>query len=87
VFGPAEALNDQTVRMTATVLEWPEEGKFGSCTMAVRAEINGSSIKAVLTLDEEGMTLRPGEQVLDAALALVELLREAQGSPDQQAEP
>ena len=52
VFGPAEALNDQTVRMTATVLEWPEEGKFGSCTMAVRAEINGSSIKAVLTLDE-----------------------------------
>ncbi len=63
VFGPAEALNDQTVRMTATVLEWPEEGKFGSCTMAVRAEINGSSIKAVLTLDEEGMTLRPGDQV------------------------
>ena len=33
------------------------------------------------------LTLRPGEQVLDAALALVELLREAQGSPDQQAEP
>ena len=33
------------------------------------------------------LSLRPGEQVLDAALALVELLREAQGSPDQQAEP
>ena len=54
-YAPAAALDGKTVRMTATVLEWPKAGNYGSCTMAVRAQVDGTSVKALLTLDGEGL--------------------------------
>lgn len=62
-YAPAAALDGKTVRMTATVLEWPKAGNYGSCTMAVRAQVDGTSVKALLTLDGEGLELQPGDRI------------------------
>ena len=37
-FQPARDLDGQTVRLTATVADWPQEGSYGGCTVPVRAE-------------------------------------------------
>ena len=40
-FQPACDLDGRTVRLTAIVTDWPQEGLYGGCTVPVRAETEG----------------------------------------------
>lgn len=63
-FQPAKELDGQTVRLSATVLDWPQEGDFGGWTVVVRAQ-TGSwvEVTGILYTDEQGADLRPGDQI------------------------
>jgi competence protein ComEC len=63
-FQPARDLDGQTVRLTATVADWPQEGSYGGCTVLVRVE-TGSWVKvsAILYTDGQGDGLRPGDRI------------------------
>ena len=63
-FQPAKELDRQTVRLSATVLDWPQEGDFGGWTVVVRAQ-TGSwvEVTGILYTDEQGADLRPGDQI------------------------
>ena len=53
-FQPARELDDRTVRLAATVADWPQEGNYGGYTVLVRME-TGSWVKvsAILYVDEQ----------------------------------
>ena len=63
-FQPARELDDRTVRLAATVADWPQEGNYGGYTVLVRME-TGSWVKvsAILYVDEQGAELCPGDRV------------------------
>ena len=63
-FQPARELDDRTVRLAATVADWPQEGNYGGYTVLVRVE-TGSWVKvsAILYVDEQGAELCPGDRV------------------------
>ena len=63
-FRPAQELDGRTVRLTATVTDWPQEGLYGGCTVPVRAETEGwVKVSAILYTDEQGAGLRPGDKL------------------------
>ena len=63
-FQPARDLDDRTVRLSATVADWPQEGNYGGYTVVVRAETEGwAEVSAILYLDEQGAALRPGDRI------------------------
>ncbi|MEY8318324.1 DNA internalization-related competence protein ComEC/Rec2 [Oscillospiraceae bacterium 50-58] len=63
-FQPARDLDGQTVRLTATVADWPQEGSYGGCTVLVRAETGGwVKVSAILYTDGQGGGLRPGDRI------------------------
>ena len=63
-FQPAKDLDNQTVRLTATVSDWPQEGLYGGCTVLVQAETERwVKISAILYTDEQGEGLRPGDRI------------------------
>ena len=60
---PARALDEQTVRLSAQVLQWPEESEQGYSVL-VRAELpNGGQADTLLYTDEQGAQLRPGDRI------------------------
>ena len=63
-FQPARDLDGQTVRLTATVADWPQEGSYGGCTVPVRAETESwVKVSAILYTDGQGAALRPGDRI------------------------
>lgn len=63
-FQPARDLDGQTVRLTATVADWPQEGSYGGCTVPVRAETESwVKVSAILYTDGQGAGLRPGDRI------------------------
>lgn len=63
-FQPARDLDDQTVRLSATVADWPQEGTYGGYTVLVRAETESwVKVSAILYTDEQGADLRPGDKL------------------------
>ena len=63
-FQPARELDGQTVRMSATVADWPQEGTYGGYTVVVSAETErGVNVTAILYLDGQGEKLRPGDRI------------------------
>ena len=63
-FQPARDLDGQTVRLTATVADWPQEGSYGGCTVPVRAETESwVKVSAILYTDGQGADLRPGDRI------------------------
>ncbi len=63
-FQPARDLDGQTVRLTATVADWPQEGSYGGYTVLVRAETGGwVKVSAILYTDGQGAGLRPGDRI------------------------
>ena len=63
-FQPARELDNRTVRLSATVADWPQEGSYRRYTVLVRAETeNGAAVSAILYTDEQGADLRPGDKI------------------------
>lgn len=63
-FQPAKDLDGQTVRLSATVADWPQEGNYGGYTVLVRAETDSwVKVSAILYTDEQGADLRPGDKL------------------------
>ncbi len=63
-FQPARDLDGQTVRLTATVADWPQEGSYGGCTVPVRAETESwVKVSAILYTDGQGAGLHPGDRI------------------------
>lgn len=63
-FRPAQELDGRTVRLTATVADWPQEGAYGGYTVLVRADTERRvRVSAILYTDEQGAGLRPGDRV------------------------
>ena len=63
-FQPAQQLDDRTVRLTAAVTDWPQEGSYSGCTVLVRAETGGGvKVSAILYTDGQGAGLRPGDRI------------------------
>lgn len=63
-FQPARELDGRTVRLTATVSDWPQETQYGG--WSVLAEVDTDSfvkLSAVLYLDAQGAGLRPGDRL------------------------
>ena len=63
-FQPARDLDNRTVRLTATVADWPQEGTYGGYTVVVRADTESwVRVSAILYVDEQGADLRPGDRI------------------------
>lgn len=63
-FQPAKDLDGRTVRLSATVADWPQEGNYGGYTVLVRAETESwVKVSAILYTDEQGADLRPGDKI------------------------
>ena len=63
-FQPARELDDRTVRLSAAVADWPQEGSHGGYTVLVRAETDSRvKVSAILYTDEQGAGLRPGDRI------------------------
>ena len=63
-FRPAQALDGRTVRLSATVADWPQEGDHGGHTVVVRAKTESwAEITAILYTDGQGAGLRPGDRI------------------------
>lgn len=59
-FQPAKDLDGRTVRLSATVADWPQEGNYGGYTVLVRAETESwVKVSAILYTDEQGRTCAP----------------------------
>ena len=62
-FRPARELDNSTVRLTATVADWPQETDYG-WSVLVRADTDTFvRLSAILYMDEQGADLRPGDEV------------------------
>lgn len=60
---PARVLDKQTIRMTAQVVQWPEESEQGYSVL-VRAQLpDGGAADTLLYTDEQGAELQPGDQI------------------------
>lgn len=63
-FQPAKDLDGRTVRLSATVADWPQEGNYGGYTVLVRVETESwVKVSAILYTDEQGADLRPGDKL------------------------
>ena len=62
-FQPARELDNSTVRLTATVADWPKE-RDGDWSVLVRADTDSFvRLSAILYVDEQGADLRPGDEI------------------------
>lgn len=62
-FDPARELDDQTVRLTATVRDYPQESDYGyKVSVVMKTEIGGK-LNVLLYTDGQGANLRPGDQI------------------------
>ena len=63
-FQPAARLDDQTVELHATVTDYPQESTYGGFTVPARVEADSFFRPlAVLYVDEQGESLRPGDAI------------------------
>ena len=63
-FQPARELDGRTVRMAATVADWPQTGTYGGYVVVVRADTERRvKVSAILYIDEQGADLRPGDRI------------------------
>ena len=63
-FRPAQELDDQTCRMTATVADWPQETDYGGYSVLVQVDTaHLARPSAVLYVDGQGAGLRPGDRI------------------------
>lgn len=63
-FQPARDLDGRTVRLSAVVADWPQEGEYGGYTVVVQAETEGwAKVSAILYTDKQGADLRPGDRI------------------------
>lgn len=61
---PAELLNEKTVRLTATVSQWPQETDYGGFSVLTRADTEGwVTVPILLYVDDQGADLRPGDRI------------------------
>ena len=61
---PAQTLDDQTVRLEAQVLQWPQESRRGAGgSVLVRARTQGAGVDTLLYVDDQGLALRPGDTI------------------------
>ena len=64
---PATALDDQTVELTATVIDWPERTDYG-WQVEVRTVLGKAvGVKVRLNCDEQGESLAPGDRIRTVA--------------------
>ena len=62
-FQPARELDDTTVRMTATVADWPQQTDYG-WSVLVRADTDTFvALSTILYTDDQGADLRPGDRI------------------------
>ena len=63
-WAPAQALDEKTVRLTATVSQWPQETDYGGVSVLARADTEGwVTVPILLYVDEQGSDLRPGDRI------------------------
>lgn len=62
-FQPARELDDQTVRLTATVLDYPSQREYGWQVPVRMKSEHGASMKVILYTDEQGENLLPGDEI------------------------
>lgn len=61
---PAELLDEKTVRLTATVSQWPQETDYGGFSVLARADTEGQvTVPILLYVDDQGADLRPGDRI------------------------
>lgn len=61
---PAERLDEKTVRITATVSQWPQETDYGGFSVLARADTEGwATVPILLYVDDQGADLRPGDRI------------------------
>lgn len=61
-FTPAWELDDQTVRLSAVVTDYPKQQDYG-WQVSARTEHQGRAIHVLLYLDEQGENLHPGDHI------------------------
>ena len=62
-FQPARELDDKTVRLSATVLDYPAQRAYGWQVSARMETECGTNLKILLYTDEQGEALRPGDRI------------------------
>ena len=61
---PAELLDEKTVRLTATISQWPQETDYGGFSVLARADTEGwVTVPILLYVDDQGAELRPGDRI------------------------
>lgn len=60
---PARALDGQTIRLTARVLQWPQETDWGYSVLVLADIPQGGYADTLLYTDEQGAALRPGDRI------------------------
>lgn len=61
---PAQELDGKTVRLTATVSQWPQETDYGGYSVLARADTESwVTVPILLYVDEQGADLRPGDRI------------------------
>lgn len=61
---PAEMLDEKTVRLSATVSQWPQETDYGGFSVLARADSQGwGTVPILLYVNEQGADLRPGDRI------------------------
>ena len=61
---PAQDLDDKTVRLTATIAQWPQETDYGGFSVLARADTEGwVTVPILLYVDDQGADLRPGDRI------------------------
>ena len=66
-FQPARELDDKTVRLSATVLDYPAQRAYGWQVSARMETECGTNLKILLYTDEQGEALRPGDRIESVA--------------------
>lgn len=60
---PARALDGQTIRLTAQVLQWPQETSQGWSVLVQTETQSGPKVDTLLYVDGQGADLRPGDRI------------------------
>ena len=87
-YAPARALDDRTIRLSGTVMEYPQETDYG-WSVLVRADGEpGAPVPTLVYADEQGADLRPGDRVETVAHCTVRTRRRIRsarraGMPDR----
>jgi len=63
VMQPARQLDGQTIYLKGRVLQWPQESRDGYSVLIRGETLQGSGLDTLLYTDEQGETLRPGDEI------------------------